>query len=546
VLDLAGDQNRAVAWARERIEGKSIELLGKAQLKWKSKVGALSYVRSLHPETFAIYTPDLRIQSGRRLMILFACLAGARTIRIGDGLGNEVVRSRIAAVAIEPPSLALEMAFGYLLLVPLSWLFVWVLGAATFIRRHGPPLGMPNRRDSDRPMHALYLRATLVPDGVTWGGGLAAHVAGFVNAATDLGHRLTLISSGAADISKPGVATFGSEPSPLISATRSLLELHNNLVFTINVLRRERELLDSVDFIYQRYSRFNFSGVVLSLITGLPLMLEFNGSEVWVSKHWDPVGQIRLLRQFENINLRASDVVFVVSEAQRRDLESSTLNVPVIVNPNGANPDLFQSGCGRSEVRRRLGLSDETVVGFLGTFGPWHGARILAEAAVKLARVPGLHFLFVGDGEQRVSTEEALSNSTDGARATFVGRVARSEVPSYLDACDILVSPQTALPDGSEFFGSPTKLFEYMSMAKPVIASRLGQIAEVVVDGESGLLVSPGNPTELASAIERLAGDPSLRSKLGRRARERVELMFTWRQNAQRVFDAARKCVLEA
>jgi glycosyltransferase involved in cell wall biosynthesis len=187
-----------------------------------------------------------------------------------------------------------------------------------------------------------------------------------------------------------------------------------------------------------------------------------------------------------------------------------------------------------------LGLQDRVVVGFLGTFGPWHGASVLAEAATQVGDQSRCHFLFIGDGDQRPAAEAIIQAAGRAARATFVGRQPHRLTPVYLDACDILVSPHIKSSDGSEFFGSPTKLFEYMAMARPVAASRLGQIAEVIVDGEDGLLVPPGDPVELARALERLASDQPLRSRLGQRARRTVVERFTWKDNAARVFETVR------
>jgi glycosyltransferase involved in cell wall biosynthesis len=94
------------------------------------------------------------------------------------------------------------------------------------------------------------------------------------------------------------------------------------------------------------------------------------------------------------------------------------------------------------------------------------------------------------------------------------------------------------LTDGSEFFGSPTKVFEYMAAGKAIVASRLGQIGEVLEDRETALLVEPGNVEELAAAIVKLVGLQELRKSLGARAREVAEKEHTWMHNAQRVLDA--------
>ena len=89
-------------------------------------------------------------------------------------------------------------------------------------------------------------------------------------------------------------------------------------------------------------------------------------------------------------------------------------------------------------------------------------------------------------------------------------------------------------------FGSPTKLFEYMAMGKAIVASRLGQIGEVLVDNETAVLVEPGSARELADAILRLSGSRDLRERLGAAARRAAIERHTWKQNAQRVIDVYR------
>jgi glycosyltransferase involved in cell wall biosynthesis len=112
-----------------------------------------------------------------------------------------------------------------------------------------------------------------------------------------------------------------------------------------------------------------------------------------------------------------------------------------------------------------------------------------------------------------------------------------------LDACDILVSPHLPLAGGREFFGSPTKLFEYMAAGRAVIASRIGQMAEIIRDGENGLLVEPADARALSRAIELLAYDKDLRARLGQAARQTVCQRYTWLHNARRVFSALEQLV---
>jgi glycosyltransferase involved in cell wall biosynthesis len=113
----------------------------------------------------------------------------------------------------------------------------------------------------------------------------------------------------------------------------------------------------------------------------------------------------------------------------------------------------------------------------------------------------------------------------------FTGPLPPEKVAEYLDASDILVSPHIPMPDGSRFFGSPTKLFEYMAMGKAIVASRLDQLAEVLEHERTALLVTPGNPEELEQAILRLALDSAERETLGSAARQAAVEHHDWSRN---------------
>jgi glycosyltransferase involved in cell wall biosynthesis len=190
-------------------------------------------------------------------------------------------------------------------------------------------------------------------------------------------------------------------------------------------------------------------------------------------------------------------------------------------------------------VRRRHGLEGRTVVGFVGTFGMWHGAPVLARAARRfLADRPGLRLLFVGDGRDRAECEAILGERRDAV--TFTGLVPQADGPAHLAAMDILVAPHVPNADGTRFFGSPTKLFEYMAMGRAIVASRLEQLGEVLEEGRTAVLVPPGDEATLARAIVGLADDPERRAALGAAARRRALEKHTWQAHVGGIFDALR------
>ncbi|MBI4737954.1 MAG: glycosyltransferase family 4 protein, partial [candidate division NC10 bacterium] len=230
-------------------------------------------------------------------------------------------------------------------------------------------------------------------------------------------------------------------------------------------------------------------------------------------------------------------LIVVVSKALRDQLVAR--GVPperVLVNPNAVDPARYHPGMDGEPVRRRLGLAGRLVIGFIGTFGPWHGAEVLARAVRPVtAQLPEAHFLFIGSGSGMPAVQAIIAGDSVGARVTFAGLVPQEEAPAYLAACDILVSPHVGNPDGTPFFGSPTKLFEYMAMGKGIVASDLDQIGEVLSHGKTAWLVRPGDPEDLAEGILALARDPDLRRALGEAARDEVVAKHTWTAHVERL-----------
>ncbi|MFN3399702.1 MAG: glycosyltransferase [Ferrovibrio sp.] len=194
-------------------------------------------------------------------------------------------------------------------------------------------------------------------------------------------------------------------------------------------------------------------------------------------------------------------------------------------------------------MRDRYNLRDDVVIGFIGTFGKWHGADVLAKAYGRLLTArPDLHFrlrlLMIGDGPGRAAAEAVLVQADLADRAVFTGLVPQDQGPAHLAACDILASPHVPNPDGTPFFGSPTKLFEYMARAKPIVASELDQIGQILQAGKTALMVPPGDEGALADALGTLVDNPDLRVRLGCGAREVVVAKYDWRAHTQRILAA--------
>ena len=144
--------------------------------------------------------------------------------------------------------------------------------------------------------------------------------------------------------------------------------------------------------------------------------------------------------------------------------------------------------------------AEAPTVGFIGTFGLWHGVRVLPEiiAGVASAR-DDVRWIIVGAGALFDEVRADIERRGLLDRVELTGVVPHERAVELLAACDVCVSPHVPNPDGTRFFGSPTKLFEYMGLGKAIVASDLEQIGEVIEHERTGLLCPPGD-AEAAAA----------------------------------------------
>lgn len=264
----------------------------------------------------------------------------------------------------------------------------------------------------------------------------------------------------------------------------------SNLFFFITLVRKYKNC--SFDYIYQRYSVLNVVGLLCRWWFKVPLILEYNGSEKWAISHWGPKNWFQLswlIEWFENINLKKSDFIIVVSDALKEDLINQGIDsFKILVNPNGVNPKHFEPAVmaiSRAEIREKLNLQNKFVFGFIGTFEQWHGINILEKIIPSIyEKNKDIHWLLIGDGPLKKPLEKKLQGINS---YNFTGIVCHEIARKYLAACDAFICPTQPNKDGSRFFGSPTKLFEYMCLKKPIIASEVEQISTIFTPAKKSL-----------------------------------------------------------
>jgi glycosyltransferase involved in cell wall biosynthesis len=180
-------------------------------------------------------------------------------------------------------------------------------------------------------------------------------------------------------------------------------------------------------------------------------------------------------------------------------------------------------------TRRRLGFSmSQPVIGFAGSFKPWHGLDVLIDAVALIAGSVQLGLLIVGDGPERARVTDLLRRLPDGVTVATTGAVAFSRVPEYVAAMDIAAAPYVAT---DTFYFCPLKVVEAMAAGRAVVASDFPPIRQLV--GETGVLVSPGSSHSLAQALYALVSDANARDILGSSARARAVERSSWSSVAE-------------
>lgn len=302
--------------------------------------------------------------------------------------------------------------------------------------------------------------------------------------------------------------------------------------------------------IYQRLSAYSFLGAFWA-DKGTPFILEYNGSEAWGLKNWSKLYntdtlsgwlmdfykrriEIPYVSLIENYNLRKAKLIVVVSDELKRQLVVRNIAEHKIISyPNGVDPEKFKPGLDGSSVRKKYNVGEATIFGFIGSFGQWHGTDILAQAIVQFygehpEMMNKVKFLLIGDGMMMSDVKHILEPLQNPQDVVLTGNVEQHLAPLYLSACDVLLSPHKSNPDGTKFFGSPTKLFEYMAMGKPIIASDLEQIGDVLQHMQSAYLIPPDQPALLSDAFDNFIEKSEMMKDLGVEARRVVMATYTW------------------
>lgn len=297
------------------------------------------------------------------------------------------------------------------------------------------------------------------------------------------------------------------------------------------------------DVVILRWERY-LSVLILCRIFNIPIIIEQNSpavENIFKPKQYR-FRWSRFWQWFEICNIKLADHIMTVSEPLKHYYVNKGLPAErITVVPNGVDTDMFHPKIDNNPVKKKFGLTGKLVVGFAGHFSPWHGLDFLAKAMNKYLASAAKRFgckneivLFI------IGRKEAhfIMPDLPEGRTVITGYVPYTEMPSCLAAIDIFIAPYPLI---EPFYFSPLKIFEAMSMGKPVLASAQGQICELIDDNISGLLYPPDNIDVFLEKLDLIVKDKKLRAHIGHNARQKMMQHFTWTDNARRILKICKR-----
>lgn len=283
--------------------------------------------------------------------------------------------------------------------------------------------------------------------------------------------------------------------------------------------------LRMADALYIRWHAATIPSAWSARIFRVPIVVEVNGAYGDLFVSWPWTRRIApLARWMMRSQLRSADLVVAVTEELADWVRSQAPGRTVAVVRNGANTDLF-----RPEAEDTFNLP-KPYVAFVGALAPWQGIDTIL-AAVRSGTWPhGVSIAIAGDGPMRERIE-----GTDDPAVIYLGRIPYHSVPSLLAHSLAGISVQTDLQGRGRTGLFPLKVFETLACGIPAIVSDFPGQADLIRDGECGIVIPPGDSEALARAVAYLHENPTIRDAMGERGRRLVVSAHSWDARAEEI-----------
>jgi len=313
----------------------------------------------------------------------------------------------------------------------------------------------------------------------------------------------------------------------------------NQILTNIKFYLEEKEILEQEkpDLLISRLEAYTLSSIYLANKKKIPVIVEADGPVAYEKMKYQNQFKTHqgLVDYFEVAALKKSWLSFTVSNQLKKYFTAKGVSEDSIhVIPNGADADRFRPDFPCDDLKQQYQLRNNLVVGFVGSFHYWHGVENLTKIILETTQNhTNVKFLMVGDGGPlKTSLEKFIKRSGLTHRVHLTGLLKHEEIPRYIAAMDIVLAPYPKLEFG---YYSPVKLYEYLSSGKAVVSSKMGQIGEVIRDGNNGFLCEPDNIPQMNNKIAELIRNPHLIKKVGEQARKDVLKDYTWMKRGEQL-----------
>jgi glycosyltransferase involved in cell wall biosynthesis len=364
-----------------------------------------------------------------------------------------------------------------------------------------------------------------------------------IRALTDLGHDVDLVTYPfGQDVAMPRLRVFRSLRPPFIRHVRigpSLAKIPLDVLLSFTALRRA--LAGKYDAIHS-HEEGGVIGVVLSALLGVPHLYDMHSSLPQQLTNFAFSRSTIIRRVFlgiERLMIRRSHAVIVICPSLEETVRQIDPKARVVLIENApgsaeepATPDQA------AQIRTRFGMSPDTpLVLYTGTFEAYQGLDLLftSMAVVKAQRPEARLLLAGGKPDQVRRAREQAAAAGIGDVAIFAGEQPAGDIPAYLLAADVLVSPR------SRGTNTPLKIYQYLRSGRPIVATRLLTHTQVLSDDTA--ILTAATADEFAAGILSALGNPSRAADLGRRARELAETKYSYQAYLDRT---RRACALLA
>jgi glycosyltransferase involved in cell wall biosynthesis len=355
-----------------------------------------------------------------------------------------------------------------------------------------------------------------------------------IRALTELGHEVDLVTYPFGEpVSMPGLRIFRSLRPPFVHRVKigpSLAKVPLDLLLTLTVVRRV--IADRYDAIHS-HEEGGVIGAALAIVLGIPHLYDMHSSLPQQLTNFAFSGS-RILRGFfgiiERFMVRRSKVVIVVCpslEDTVRTIDPHAQSV-LIENAAGSMDDAATPAQAKG-VRTSLGVGAETpLVLYTGTFEAYQGLDLLFAAMAVVRRVrPDARLVLAGGKPDQVLVARARADAAGPSEAViFAGERPASEIPAYLAASDVLVSPR------SRGTNTPLKIYQYLRAGKPIVATRLLTHTQVLSD--STAILTDATPQHFAEGILAALTDRPRASAIGNNARELANTKYSYEAYLER------------